>query len=350
MIRISGLNLELRSFALRDINLDIESGDYFILVGPSGSGKTVLLETIVGLHKVNTGNIWIDNRDITSLEAEKRNIGIVYQDCALFPHLSVRENIIFGLKVRKKRPEIIEQELDRVVQLLGIGYLLPRKAVALSGGEKQKVALARALVTKPELLLLDEPLSALDPQARESVRNEIMKIHHELGISVLHVTHDFEEAITMGTRIAVIGGGSIKQVGVPDEIFRYPNSEFVARFTMAGNIFPGTAQKDSGGATVFCVEGTRFIADASIEGSCYAVIRPENIFISDTKPADDGFGSYPAVITQIVNKGSIINVTVELPPKLTCLLTRHSFEKMNLTVGQEVYLTVPPSSVYLFKG
>lgn len=347
MIKITGLNLKLRSFALRDIDLEIESGDYFILVGPSGSGKTVLLETVAGLHKANSGKIAVDGQDITSLDPEKRNIGIVYQDCALFPHLTVKENIIFGLKVRKKPPPQIERELDRIVQLLGIGYLLSRKALTISGGEKQRVALARALVTKPQLLLLDEPLSALDPLSRESMRNEIMKIHRELGISVLHVTHDFEEAITMGTRIAVIGGGIIRQIGTPDEIFRHPDSEFVARFTMAENIFSGTARKNGDGSTVFCVEGLKLISDSGIEGPCYATIRPENIFISDTVPADGAY-VYRGPVTQIVNKGSIVNVAVDLQPVMTGLMTRHSFDKMNLSVGQEAYLTVPPESVYLF--
>lgn len=349
MIRISGLNLKLRSFALQNINLEIEKGAYFILVGPSGSGKTLLLETIAGLHKASTGKISIDGQDITSLDSEKRNIGIVYQDCALFPHLTVKENIIFGLKVRKKSPQQIERELDRIVQLLGIGYLLSRKALTISGGEKQRVALGRALVTKPRLLLLDEPLSALDPLGRENMRNEIIKIHHELGISVLHVTHDFEEAITMGTRIAVIGGGVIRQTGTPDEIFRRPDSEFVARFTMAENIFSGEARKNCDGITVFCVGEREFIADSGLEGPCYAAIRPENIFIADAKPADGAY-VYPGTITRIVNKGSIINVSVELPLTMTCLLTRHSFDKMDLSVGQKVYLTVPPSSVYLFRG
>jgi len=349
MIRISGLNLKLRSFALQDINLEIEKGAYFILVGSSGSGKTLLLETVAGLHKASSGKISIDEKDITSLDSEKRNIGIVYQDCALFPHLSVKENIIFGLKVRKKKPQQIEQELDRIVQLLGIGYLLSRKALTISGGEKQKVALARALVTKPRLLLLDEPLSALDPLSREDMRNEIIKIHHEMGISVLHVTHDFEEAITMGTRIAVIGGGIIRQTGTPDEIFRRPDSEFVARFTMAENIFSGTARKNGDGTTIFSIEGIKFVASADMEGPCYAAVRPENIIISDTAPADEAH-VYPGAITRIVNKGSIINVSVELPLTMTCLLTRHSFDKMNLSVGQRVYLTVSPASVYLFQG
>jgi len=278
MIRISGLCIELRNFTLQNINLNIESSDYFILAGPSGSGKTVLLESIAGLHRVTSGRIMIDDQDVTFLESEKRAVGMVYQDCALFPHLSVKENIVFGLRVRRKKTEQINLELGRVVQLLDIERLLFRKPNTLSGGEKQKVALARALVTDPKVLLLDEPLSALDPQSRENIRQEIFRIHNELGITVVHVTHDFGEAISMGTQIAVIGEGSIKQAGTPDEIFRRPNSGFVARFTMAMNILSGLAKKKDGGSTVFIVEGTKFAADSEMEGHCYASIRPEVLF------------------------------------------------------------------------
>ncbi|HAG11363.1 MAG TPA: ABC transporter [Desulfotomaculum sp.] len=348
MIKISGLCIELRSFTLRNMNLNIAGGDYFILVGPSGSGKTVLLETIAGLHRVTSGRIVIDNEDVTFLEPEKRAIGMVYQDCALFPHLSVKENIVFGLRVRREKTERINLELGRVIQLLDIEPLLFRKPNTLSGGEKQKVALARALVTDPKVLLLDEPLSALDPQSRENIRREIIGIHNSLGITVVHVTHDFGEAISMGTQIAVIGEGSIKQVGTPDEIFRRPNSEFVARFTMAMNILSGLAKKEDNRATVFIVEGTKFITDSDIEGHCYASIRPEDILMSDVILSGDIQNYFPVVINQIVNNGPVVHITVNLPPMLVCMLTRHSFEAMDLKVGKQVFLSFKSSAVNLF--
>lgn len=348
MIKISGLCTRLRSFVLQDINLNIESGDYFILVGPSGSGKTVLLETIAGLHRATSGLIIINGKDITNLESEKRTIGMVYQDISLFPHLSVKENIVFGLKIRREKSERINFKLHRVIQLLDIEYLLFRKPNTLSGGEKQKVALARALVINPEVLLLDEPLGALDQQSRENVRKEITRIHNELGITVVHVTHDFGEAITMGTRIAVMGSGSIKQVGTPDEIFHSPNSEFVARYTMAANILLGVAKEENDKATVFIVEGTKFITDSTIKGHCYASIRPEDIIISDVRPSGDNQNFFPAVINQIDNHGSIVYIRVNLPPMLVGMLTRYSYEEMDLKVGKQVFLSVKPSAVNLF--
>ena len=257
MIDIRNLSVELGGFALHDICLNINRGEYFIILGPTGAGKTVLLESIAGVQPIKTGQIWLGGKDVTGMKPEERGASIVYQDYMLFPHYSVRENIVFGLKVRRENPQQITLGLNRVVQLLGIEPLLLRRPDTLSGGEKQKVALARAIVTNPGVLLLDEPLSALDPQTRENVRQEILQLHGQLGLTVLHVTHDFEEAITMGDRIAVIGEGTIKQVGIPDEIFRHPNSEFVARFTMAGNILSGVAMKDNSGATVFVVDGTK---------------------------------------------------------------------------------------------
>lgn len=350
MISIEGLNLHLPGFALRDIDLQINRGDYFILVGPSASGKTVLLETIAGLHKTTSGSVRIGERDVTGLESEKRGVGMVYQDCALFPHLSVRENIAFGLRMRRQPEPLISRELERVAPLLGIAPLLPRRTNNLSGGEKQKVALARALVTNPQVLLLDEPLGALDPQTREDVRQEIIRLHQELGITVLHVTHDFEEAVTMGTHLAVIGDGVIRQVGTPDEIFRRPGSEFVARFTMATNIFSGVAKRERDGTTRFTVGNIALAAATDMEGACWAAVRPENALIAATRPAEGASNTFLAVITGIVNKGALVNIKVELPPELICLLTRPSFDRLGLDLGQQVFVTIAPSSVHLFRG
>jgi len=353
VIEVRNLSVELGVFALHDINLTVKRGEYFIMLGPTGAGKTILLELIVGVQPIQAGEIWLGGRNVTRVAPEQRRASIVYQDHMLFPHYSVRENIIFGLKMRREEPSQIATALNRVVKLLGIEHLLHRKPDSLSGGEKQKVALARAIVTDPEVLLLDEPLGALDPQTRDSVQQELIRLQDELGITVLHVTHDFEEAITMGDRIAVIGGGAIRQVGAPDEIFRHPNSEFVARFTMAGNVFAGTAVKETDGRTVFVVDDVEIMADADREGPCHASIRPEDILVSDSATAtfdEDGCNHFTAVVTQVVNKGSVVRVTVNLPPPLTCLLTRHSYQKMNLRVGQKVYLTLASSAVHLFRG
>jgi molybdate transport system ATP-binding protein/molybdate/tungstate transport system ATP-binding protein len=199
MIRLEHISIELGGFALKDIDLSVATGEYFVLLGPTGAGKTVLLETIAGLNRITQGNIRLNDNDITPLEPERRGVSIVYQDYSLFPHLSARDNILFGLRMKKAREPACKEALAWITGLLDIQPLLPRRIGTLSGGERQKVSLARALVTKPALLLLDEPLSALDPQTREQVRDELRRLHRTLEMTVIHVTHDFEEAMALGT-------------------------------------------------------------------------------------------------------------------------------------------------------
>ena len=348
MIGVKNLCVDLGEFVLKDITLNIEEGEYFIILGPTGAGKTVLLESIAGLYPVMSGEIWLRGKEVTRVEPENRKISIVYQDHVLFPHLSVKDNIIFGLRMHKTRADEVANRLDWVAELLGISNLLHRRPDTLSGGEKQKVALGRAIVTQPELLLVDEPLSALDPETRESVQQELRQLHRALGITILHVTHDFEEAIALGNRIAVIGEGRLMQVGTPEEIFRHPNSEFVARFAMTRNIFHGKAERKSSGDTVFKVDGTEFIIAADAEGTHHASIRPEDILISIEPINSSARNCLPGTITHVIDKGSTLYITVSIPPELSCLITRHSFEELELHEGKKVYMTFKASAVHLF--
>jgi molybdopterin-binding protein len=195
---------------------------------------------------------------------------------------------------------------------------------------------------------VDEPLSALDPETRESVQQELRQLHRALGITILHVTHDFEEALALGSRIAVIGEGRLMQVGAPEEIFRHPNSEFVARFAMTRNIFVGKAEKKSSGDTIFKVDGTEFIIATDVDGLHHASIRPEDILISSEPIRSSARNCFPGTITSVIDKGSTLYVTVNIPPELSCLVTRHSFEEMELSEGKKVFLTFKASSIHLF--
>jgi molybdopterin-binding protein len=348
VIEIKNLSVDLGEFVLNDVSLSIEEGDYFIILGPTGAGKTVLLESIAGLHPVKSGEIWLRGKEVTDLEPEKRNIGIVYQDYVLFPHLSVKDNIGFGLKMHRLNRQEIAERLSWIVELLGIGHLLHRHPGTLSGGESQRVSLARALVTRPEILLVDEPLSALDPESRENVQQELSKLHRALGITILHVTHDFEEAISLGTHIAVIGEGKLKQVGTSDEIFRQPNSEFVARFAMARNIFNGEIIKKGGQDVIFRTGGTEFVVVTDKEGNLHASLRPEDIIISLEPIHSSARNCFRGTITRINDKGSTLYITVNMPPELSSLVTRHSFDEMELEEGKEVFITFKASSIHLF--
>ncbi len=348
MIEIKNLSVDLGEFILSDVSLSIEEGDYFIILGPTGAGKTVLLESIAGLHPIKSGEIWLRGKEVTALEPEKRNIGIVYQDHVLFPHLSVKDNISFGLKMHKLKQQAVTERLNWIVELLNISHLLHRRPGTLSGGERQKVSLARALSTRPEILLVDEPLSALDPESRENVQQELSQLHRTLGITMLHVTHDFEEAISLGNRIAVIGEGQLKQAGTPDEIFRQPNSEFVAKFAMARNIFSGEVIKKPGKDVVFRTGNTEFVVVADKEEGHHASLRPEDIIISLEPIRSSARNCFPGTITRILDKGSTLYITVNVPPELSSLVTRHSFEEMELGEGKEVFVTFKASSIHLF--
>jgi molybdopterin-binding protein len=348
MIEVKNLFVDLGEFVLKDITLNIEEGEYFIILGPTGAGKTVLLESIAGLYPIKSGGIWLRGKEVTRVEPEKRKISIVYQDHVLFPHLSVKDNLLFGLRMIKATPDQQKDRLNWAAQLLGISNLLHRRPDTLSGGEKQKVALGRAIVTQPELLLVDEPLSALDPETRESVQQELRQLHRTLGITILHVTHDFEEAISLGNRIAVIGEGRLMQVGAPEQIFRHPNSEFVARFAMTRNIFVGKAERMSNGDTVFKVDGTDFIIATDTEGTHHASIRPEDILISTEPIHSSARNCLVGTITRVLDKGSTLYVNVCVPPELSCLVTRHSFQELELSEGKRVYITFKATSIHLF--
>lgn len=348
MIRIEDFCVRLGEFVLEDINLTIHDGEYFIILGPTGAGKTVLLESIAGLHPVKKGSIWLNDKNITNLNPEKREISIVYQDYVLFPHLLIKDNILFGLRLRKKSTAEIKDTLEWLIELLEIRHLIDRRPQTLSGGERQKVALARALAIKPSLLLLDEPLSALDPETRESLQLELKRIHQELNLTVIHVTHDFDEALVLGKHIAVIGEGRIRQVGTPEEIFRKPNSEFVARFTMMRNILSGELVSQNDGISVFRSGSIELATVTHKEQASYACIRPDDISISADVSFRDGLNSFNGTISRIEERGMEVHVIVDVPPEICCSITRRDFSEMRLTTGQNITITFNPDSVHVF--
>jgi len=350
MIEIKDLCAELGKFSLKNITFDVQDGEYFVLLGPTGSGKTMFMESIAGLKPISSGQVIINGRDVTSLNIEERNIGFAYQDYMLYRHLSVRDNISFGLQWRTKTRREIDDAVDRVVELLDIGHLLNQSPWTLSGGESQRIALARALAMKPDLLLLDEPMSAVDPDLREAAGEKLKEIHNRLRLTTLHITHDFEEAIILGDRIAVLGEGRIVQIGTPEQIFRHPSSEFVARFVKTRNIFEGEVADSSEGQGVFCVEGARLAVVTTRRGRLHASIRPEDIIISRESLHSSTFNSLQGTITRIADRGSVVYLTVNVPPEFTCLILHRSLEEMGLEDKQQVFITFKASAVNIFEA
>jgi len=242
VIRAEGLTVRFGGFVLRSIDLAVAPGESFFVLGPSGAGKTLLLEALLGIRRPQAGRVLLDGRDATDLPPEARNVAYVPQDLALFPHLSVRENILFGLRARGQRVSGVEERLRHWVELLDLGRVIERKdARTLSGGERQRVALARALVTEPRVIFLDEPFSALDAALRRRLQVEFRDLQRRLGVTVVQVTHDPEEAFLMADRMAILMAGRIEQTGRPAELYNRPANLRVARFLMLQNLFPATA-------------------------------------------------------------------------------------------------------------
>jgi molybdate/tungstate transport system ATP-binding protein len=346
VIELKNVHVKVGDFALEKISLNVAKGEYTVILGPTGVGKTVLLETIAGLHNVHKGEILLDGTDVTHKVPEERGASIVYQDYTLFPHLTVKENIVFGLKVRHVARTKITEALESISGIFEILPLMNRLPGTLSGGERQRVALARALITKPEILLLDEPLSALDVERREEMRSLLKNTQQKLGITTLHVTHDFEEAMSLANNIVVLNGGKIVQIGKPSEIFYHPSSEFVARFTMARNIFQVKIIRKDGNIKIFQYNGIEISALSDKITARFAVIRPEMIQVTLEKPMATA-NNFPGTVKSIVDRGANILLTIDCLPEFECLLPRRQFENMALSAGKQVYISFLPSSVHL---
>jgi molybdate/tungstate transport system ATP-binding protein len=237
MITISSLTRRFGDFALGPLSLCVSHGDYWVLLGPSGAGKSMLLHTLAGGFSPDSGSVVIDNRDVTREPPETRNVGLVFQQSALFPHMSVTENIAYGLRARRVPPDQRQRRIDDIVASTRIEPLLARPTATLSGGEAQKVAIARALAIQPRVLLLDEPLGPIDYDARLGLQEELKRLHRALGLTTVHVTHSREEARTLGDHCAVMLGGRIVQSGATETLFARPRCAFVARFL---GVDPGT--------------------------------------------------------------------------------------------------------------
>jgi len=311
--------------AVDDLSLDLSRGEFFTLLGPSGCGKTTTLRMIAGFEQPSSGEIRIEGEDVARLPAHRRPTNTVFQSYALFPHLSVEANVAFGLKRKKVGKDEIAERVRAELERVGLAAEAKRRPAQLSGGMQQRVALARALVNLPKVLLLDEPLGALDLKLRKGLQVELKRIQREVGITFVYVTHDQEEALTMSDRIAVMNRGRIEQVGVPEDVYERPETTFVAGFIGVSNLMPAVV---SGPGQVRLEHGPEVSGDTGALGTgegCYAVVRPEKLRV---EPAGGGGGSnglprvegivessvYLGTATQIVvGLGEEVRMTVLVP-------------------------------------
>ncbi len=344
MLKIESIYKTLGNFQLKDINLQIKEGEYFVILGPSGTGKTIILEIIAGMHKPDKGHVFYDNQNITDFYPEERKIGFVYQDYVLFPHLTVEENIIFGLKIKKFSSHEIEKKLDNIVSMFGIEHLLNRNPCTLSGGEQQKVSIARALITSPKILLMDEPLSALDPNTKENFQQMIKKIHKNMRTTTIHITHDFNEALYLADRIAVMHNGKIIQVGEPDDIFKRPNSIFVADFIGIENIFKGNINNNK----IYLSPNFYLNKFTNIKGEVTIAIRAEEVILSKEFSNCNYKNKFSGVITNIIQKGPICKLHIDVGIKFVSYMSTQLTKHMNMKVGNNVLAAFNDSAIHIF--
>jgi putative spermidine/putrescine transport system ATP-binding protein len=274
--------------ALTGVDLTMKPGEFIALLGPSGCGKTTVLRTLSGLEQVTEGRILIDGKDVVDVPVNKRDIGMVFQSYSLFPHMTVLENVEFGLRMRKVDSVARERRSAEALAMVGLESLAGRYAHQISGGQQQRVALARALVTRPRVLLLDEPLSALDAKVRVQLRDEIRRIQTELGITTLFVTHDQEEALAVADRVAVMNAGNIEQIGTPEQLYTAPATAFVANFVGLSNRIPGSVLGHE--VTVYGHK-LQLLGTSSADGDVFAMIRPEDLTISERNDSTAGIAA-----------------------------------------------------------
>ena len=345
MIRIENLTIHLPGFNLRDINLTIDENEFFVLMGPTGAGKTVLIEAIAGLIPVAGGRIFIGNNDVSKLSPEKRDVSIVYQDYALFPHLTVQENITYGLHFHKIDRSEAEKRLACIIEILNLSHLQKRLPANLSGGEKQRVSLARALIVKPKILLLDEPLAALDPGFREELRHMIKRLHRNSNITFLMVTHDFAEALSLADQSAVMDKGRIEQAGSIEDIFHRPDSTFVADFVGMKNLFAARFR------------GTRaIIKKLEVElgrqpknSNGYIAIRPEDIVLSEEALSSSMRNSFPGTVTRVFDLGFYYEVHIEVRNVIfKSLITKSSLFELKIIEGADIFLSFKSTAIHNF--
>ncbi|CAO3357874.1 ABC transporter ATP-binding protein [Azospirillum melinis] len=306
--------------ALQPTRLEVPAGEFLTLLGPSGSGKTTLLQMICGLVEPNGGRILIDGRDETRTPVHKRDIGLVFQHYALFPHLTVAENIGFPLRMRGIPGADVDRRVREALEMVHLGHLGDRFPKELSGGQQQRVALARCFVYQPSVILMDEPLGALDKKLREHMQYEIKRLHRETGATIIYVTHDQEEALAMSDRICLMNHARIEQIGTPHDIYARPKTAFAADFIGVSNIFRGRLQRDEGGAPILVTGGGRFRLSAASaaagaaagQGEASLIVRPEQLDLDG-----EGDNEVSGQVVDTVYAGSETRVLVALGDQST---------------------------------
>jgi len=361
MSRASGVSVVLenvslafgRQAVLKDVSLSIEPGEFFAFLGPSGSGKSTLLRVIAGFGPRPGGRVLIDGEDVAALPPWKRNLGMVFQNYALWPHLSVRRNVAFGLEERRVKRAEIRRRVDAALDLVGLLDLAERRPSQLSGGQQQRVALARTIVVEPQVLLLDEPLSNLDANLRVRMRRELRELQRRLGITTVFVTHDQEEANTVADRMAVLNDGVLQQVGAPMALYDRPVNRFVAHFLGSANLIDGEVVADGRGARFVFGGGLSIPVGGEVSaGAQAAMFRPQDLDLlsaSDPVPRDARIW-LPGEVSDSEFLGHLMRFTVSVGPNQVLADDEHHLGRSHFRVGDPVVVGLDPAQVRFLRN
>ena len=343
MLKLTGLTKDFKEFRISDISFTVERGDYFILLGPSGAGKSLLLETIAGLVRTDSGTIELNGKDITVAPIQQRKIGLVFQDHAIFPHMKVKKNLAYALHGQSHAS--IHEKIRSMSASLGIEGMLDRYPSTLSGGELQRVALARTLIQEPEVLLLDEPLASMDSRLKSEIRALLRQIHRG-GQTIIHVTHDYEEALSLGNRIAVMDKGRILQSGTPDEVFHHPENGFVAHFIGIKNFIPAEIKIRDGLSYAETPGNMKIrITGGQENDRGFVMIRGEDIVLSEGPLDSSASNVFKGVVDEITVTPNGFDICIDAGDKLHALITGVSREKLDIREGMQIWLTFKATAV-----
>lgn len=349
MLQIDDLCVSYDGFTLNNVNMHVQPGDYYVLLGPSGAGKSVVMESVAGLIRPDSGTIMLDGRDVTRLPSQRRAVGMVFQDYALFPHMRVWRNIAYGLVGQTGKTER-NRLVRRCADDLSIAHLLQRMPGTLSGGEQQRVALARALIRGPKVLLLDEPLAAVDVSLKDELTLLLQQLHQQ-GQTVVHVTHDYQEAVRLATRVGVIAAGRMNHEDTPQEVFGSPRSAFVARLMGNGNFFSANLQHTKQGTVALLEGGVQVIcSDDSRCGDGYIIIRSEDIVLSAQPLHGSLRNRMQGTVLHLLPASHGIEVILQSGIRLHSIITHSTCSSMGIEVGMLLYVGWKASAVQFIEA
>ena len=339
IIEIKNINVSYGSnHVLKEVSLNIDNKDFYTFLGPSGCGKTTLLRLIAGFEKSSSGELFIDGKEVSNLNPWDRDVGMVFQNYALWPHMTVYKNISFGLEEKKIDKKEIKTRVDEVLELVDLKDLSGRYPFQLSGGQQQRVALARTLVVKPKVLLLDEPLSNLDAKLRVQMRKELQDLHKKIGITSIFVTHDQEEANSMSTNLAILNEGIVQQVGKPVDLYNNPENIFVANFLGTTNVIDGTIKDNSFTSS----EGLEIKDIIDDKKGTNILLRPQNLYLDSN---NNDFQNFEAIVINQEFLGNIVRYTVDVKNHLLTVDSLHEVNKKIYSPNEKIKIYLDPSKI-----